>query len=125
MPKKSRFKLPPINLGKESLGERLARLRKERGYTQVELAEKIGIVQTIISDYEKDRFRPTAEMIIRLAQALEVSTDELLGLKQTKKQENRASLQILRRLNKIQSLPAAQRKVLLKTIDTFIKAAEK
>jgi hypothetical protein len=64
-------------------------------------------------------------MIIRLAQALEVSTDELLGLKQTKKQENRASLQILRRLNKIQSLPAAQRKVLLKTIDTFIKAAEK
>src|SRR5688572_28863583 len=117
MPKKSRFELPPLNLGKESLGERIARLRKERGYTQIELAEKIGIIQTIISDYEKDRFRPNTDMIIRLAQALEVSTDELLGLKAAKKKENKPSLKILRRLHKIESLPPAKQKAVLKTLD--------
>lgn len=36
------------------MGQCLARLRKERGYTQVDLAKKIGIIQTLISDYELD-----------------------------------------------------------------------
>jgi DNA-binding XRE family transcriptional regulator len=40
--------------GQETLGRRIARLRKERGYTQVELAEKIGIIQVLISDYERE-----------------------------------------------------------------------
>ena len=39
----------------ETVGQRLARLRKERGWTQVELAERIGIIQSLISDYERDR----------------------------------------------------------------------
>jgi len=46
MPRVSKFKLAPLQLGKETLGERIARLRKEKGYTQVELAQKIGINQS-------------------------------------------------------------------------------
>ena len=41
MPRVSRLKLPPIP-AKESIGERVARIRKERGFTQVELAEKLA-----------------------------------------------------------------------------------
>ena len=52
MPRGSKLKLPPLYLGKETIGKRIARLRKERGYTQVELAEKMNIIQTLISDYE-------------------------------------------------------------------------
>ena len=40
MPRKSRLKLPPLDLGKETFGQRLTRLRKERGYTQVTLAKQ-------------------------------------------------------------------------------------
>jgi len=54
------------------------RLREERGYTQAELAEKIGIIQTIISAIETDTLKLSAEMAIRFALALEVSTDDLL-----------------------------------------------
>ena len=37
MPKKSKLKLKPVDFGEESLGQRLARLRKERGFTQKQL----------------------------------------------------------------------------------------
>jgi transcriptional regulator with XRE-family HTH domain len=74
MPRKSKLKLPPIDLGSESLGQRIARLRKEKGYTQVELAKKMGIVRVLVSDYERERIRPHYEMIIRLALALDVTT---------------------------------------------------
>jgi plasmid maintenance system antidote protein VapI len=45
---------------------------------EVELAEKIGILQTLITDYENDRLRLTAEMAVRFAMALDVTLDELL-----------------------------------------------
>ena len=127
MPRRSKLKLPPLNLGKETIGQRVARLRKERGYTQIELAEKTGIPQTLITDYERDKLRLHPEMVIRFAQALEVTTDELLGLNGAKKNgdSGKASLRLLRRVKRIDDLPSSQQKTLLKTIDTFLKGAER
>jgi transcriptional regulator with XRE-family HTH domain len=68
-----------LELGDESVGERIPRVRKERGYTQNELAERIGTIQALVSDYERYKLRLNAEMAVRFAIALEVSTDELLG----------------------------------------------
>lgn len=84
MPRRLKLKLPPLNLGTESFGQRLARLRKERGYTQKELAEKMGIIQVLISDYKRDKLRLHAEMLTRFAQALDVNADDILGLKPEK-----------------------------------------
>jgi transcriptional regulator with XRE-family HTH domain len=125
MPRVSKLKLPPLNLGDETLGQRIARLRKGRGISQVELAEKIGIVQVIISDYENDKLRPHYEMIIRIALALEITTDELLGMMKSTGGETKPDMKLIRRLKKIESLPLAQRKALLQTIDTFLKGTEK
>jgi transcriptional regulator with XRE-family HTH domain len=125
MPQKSKLNLPPLNLFDATLGQRIARLRKERGFTQLELAEKIGIIRGLISDYERDRLRPHYEMIIRLAMALEVTADELLGLKSSSKNNAKPSLTILRRLKRIEKLPSGQKKTLLRTIDLFLKAANK
>jgi transcriptional regulator with XRE-family HTH domain len=124
MPQKSKLILPPLDLGDETLGQRIARFRKENGLTQVELAEKMGLIQTLISDYERDRTRPHPEMLVRLAIALEVSTDQLLGLQRSCKGDD-PDLKLARRMKKIQNLPSSQQKTLLRTIDTFIKAAEK
>jgi len=107
----------------ESFGRRLAVIRKGKGYTQVELAKKMGIIQVLVSDYERDKLRPYHNMISRFAQALEVSADELLGLKAPKNSET--SLKVLRRIKKIETLPPTQQKTLLRTIDTFLKGAEK
>ena len=110
---------------KESFGQRLARLRKARGYTQVQLAQKVGIIQVLVSDYEHDKLRPYHDMIVKFARALEVSTDELLGVNPPKQTGGDLSLRIVRRMKKIETLPSPQQKTLLKTIDTFLKGAAK
>ncbi len=107
----------------ETFGQRLARFRKERGYTQVELAERVGLVQTLVSDYERDKLRLNAEMIVKFAEALEVSTEDLLRPNGHKPLGKRPSRRVLRRLEKIESLPTHQQATLLKTIDTFLRGA--
>jgi transcriptional regulator with XRE-family HTH domain len=128
MPYKSKLKLPPLNLGTESLGQRLARWRKQRAFTQVQLAARMGLTQNLISAYECDRLGLQAEMLARFALALDVSADELLGLRRSRRSdahEDAPPLNLLRRLKKIQALSPFQQKALIKTIDMFIKAAEK
>ncbi len=122
----SRFTLPPLKHVKGSFGNRLAHIRKERGLSQTELASRIGIIQALISDYERDRRRVHGEMITRIAHALHVSTDELLGVKPVKTNGvERLSLKLTRRLKGIEQLPPGQQRVLLKTIDQFLKGAGK
>ncbi len=123
MPKKSRLELPPLQLGDESAGQRLARVRRERGYTQVELAERVGTIQALVSDYERDKLRLSAEMTVRFALALEISTDELLGVQAASKNGRKANRRVLRRLEKIESLPRRDQEALLRTIDAFISKA--
>ena len=46
----------------ETPGQHLARIRKERGYTQVELAQRTSLIQTLVSDYERGKLRLNADM---------------------------------------------------------------
>lgn len=123
MPKKSTLKLPPIDFGSEGLGKRLARIRRERGFTQVQLAEQIGIIQSLVSDYETDRLKLSAEMAVRFALAMGVTTDELLhtGVKQAPGKA--PSRKVLRRLEQIESLPRRKQEALIMTIDQFLSSA--
>jgi transcriptional regulator with XRE-family HTH domain len=127
MPRKSQLKLPPLDLGSESLGERLARLRKQKGFTQVELAKQMGIIQSLISDYERDRLRPHPDMIARFAIALHVSADEILGLQPTKKANGFVpkNRRLVRRLQMIDNLPRRDQEALLRTIDAFLAKTTK
>lgn len=61
-------------------GERLVALRKARNLTQVQLAEAIGSTQRAISYYENHADYPPALVLSDLAQAVGVTTDELLGV---------------------------------------------
>jgi len=134
MPQKPTFKLPPLNLGNEPIGQRIARLRKVKGYTQTDLAKELSQgkpsereihnIRVLISDYERNKIRPNYEMVIRLALALGVTADELLGIKPSKNKNNNPNLKIQKRMKNIEKLPAPQQKTLLKTIDTFLKAEQ-
>lgn len=122
MPQRSRLKLPPLPPSEETIGQRLSRLRKERGYTQKQMADKMGLIQALISEYERDKMRLHAEMVVRFARALGVSTDAILGLKTDRRRViKNPSLKILRRLDKIASMPTAKQKAFLQTIDALLK----
>jgi transcriptional regulator with XRE-family HTH domain len=61
-----------------SLRDRVHELRKERGWSQAELASRIGADAGQISRYENGRITPSADAIVRLAEAFDVTTDYLL-----------------------------------------------
>ena len=108
----------------DSVGRRIARLRKARGLTQAELAQALGTIQAVVSDYESERRRLHAEAIVKVAQALAVSTDELLGTHGPKGAAGEAlSLRFVRRLQKLNELPRARQKLVLQTLDTLLKGA--
>jgi transcriptional regulator with XRE-family HTH domain len=125
MPTKSKLKLKPVDMGDESLGQRLARLRKERGWTQKQIAERTGLIQELVSNYETDKLRLNADMILRFAEVLDVSADELLrGSKSTVVAKKQPSLKLVRRMEQIEGLPLYEQRALLTTIDKFLAAAQ-
>lgn len=62
-------------------GENLKTLRKQKGFSQEELATRLHVVRQTISKWEKNLSVPDADTLIRLAEVLEVSVRELLGAK--------------------------------------------
>lgn len=61
------------------LGEKLRHLRKERGLTQQELAEKVMVAPSTIGMYEQGRREPDTTTLSKLSQVLHVSVDYLLS----------------------------------------------
>ena len=61
------------------LGDRLKKLRGEKGISQLELAKVLNISNVMLSRYEKNKRSPDYETLSKLADYYEVSTDYLLG----------------------------------------------
>ncbi len=60
------------------LAEKIRLLRKEKGWSQFELGEKVGVHGKHVSKWENEKFVPNLEAIRKLAQEFEVTTDYLL-----------------------------------------------
>lgn len=59
--------------------ERLKKLREEKGLTQVQLSELTGISARMIQKYESGNARPRLDAAEKIAKALNVTADQLLG----------------------------------------------
>ncbi|MCC0781985.1 helix-turn-helix transcriptional regulator [Clostridioides sp. ES-S-0108-01] len=115
----------------ESLGDRIANLRKELDINQKELATKVGITEASLSRYENNLREPKSEIIVRLAKALKTSTDYLLGVNENTKisKEDKLIIENLsvsektkQLLEKIYSLEKEDREAIEKMIDNaYIK----
>lgn len=106
-------------------GERLVALRRERGLTQVQLAEEIGSSQRAISYYENKADYPPAPVVAELARALRVSTDELLGLKAPRKKAAGESPEVRRLWKKFQQvldLPERDQRAVIRLVNSLAGA---
>jgi transcriptional regulator with XRE-family HTH domain len=65
-----------------SFGTRIRELRKERGLSQGELAEKLGTSQKVISDYERERTSPPKHRLPHIARFFGLSIDALLDIQE-------------------------------------------
>jgi transcriptional regulator with XRE-family HTH domain len=64
---------------KETFGDRIRRLREEKNFKQVQVAELLGVNRKAISHYENNLREPSYEILIRMADLYHVRTDYLLG----------------------------------------------
>lgn len=78
-----------------SMGEIISTLRKEKGMTQKELADKLGITDKAVSKWERDVSFPDTATIPKLAEILEVSVEELMNVKIAPVSERKAAENIV------------------------------
>jgi len=116
------FVMPKQVKGKqETFGERLVRLRHATGYSQRDLAQEIGTSNRMLVHYEKHAGQPTAHLLPLLANALGVSTDQLLGVEEVKTNNRIRDTKLWRRFSQMEKLPPTRRKPIMQVIDSFLE----
>lgn len=112
----------------ESFGERLRRFRQAKGLTQLQLGQAAGISKRMVAYYEIQGGTPAPDLLVKLAEALDVTTDALAGRKPAPRRDeplSPESLRLWRRMRRIEELPLHDRKTILKMIDAMADAARR
>jgi len=112
-----------INRTKEKyLGQNIRTLRKQKGWTQVDLSKRLGCSQTVIAAYENNRKKPLADKIIQMAHLFDVSYDQLLGASSEQMQQPKKAKvsKLAKMFEEVESLPAQEKTVLIKMIDGLL-----
>ena len=65
------------------LSKKIYELRTSFNWTQVQLAQKLGITKQTVSNWENDNIQPSIDMLVKLSKIFNVSADYLLGLTPT------------------------------------------
>ena len=68
-------------MSKKTLGMMISSFRKEKGMTQIELAEKMGVTDKAVSKWERDLACPDVSTLPKLAEIFDVSVDGLMQCK--------------------------------------------
>jgi transcriptional regulator with XRE-family HTH domain len=106
----------------QRLGERIASLRRERGLTQVQLAEMLGCSQQQVLSFEKGRRRVPVSTLPGLAKTLGISIEELIGAEaQPAKRGPTPKLQ--RQLEQLSQLPRSRQRFISEMLDTVLQQA--
>lgn len=104
----------------EGFGQRLKVIRQGRALTQQELGDKVGVSQRVIAYYESDDAQPPGALLVDLAQALQVTADELLGIEPVKEKVSAKRARLRKRLQRVEKLPAADQRAVLKFVDALV-----
>ncbi len=100
-------------------GKRLASLRQAAGLTQQELGDKIDASRRVIAYYEGESKYPPAHLIVPLAKALSISTDELLNVKKTTEDIDNSLANLLRKLKVVATFSNKDKKAVIHFVQTI------
>jgi transcriptional regulator with XRE-family HTH domain len=99
-----------------TLGENIAVLRKKKGLSQGDLGKVVGTSGDIIGRYERDEVKPSIEVAVKVADALEVSLDFLVG-----KSEIELDKSVLKRIEEVGKLPIDAKNQVFLVMDALIR----
>lgn len=106
-----------------TVGERIAKLRRERGLTQTELGKLVNVSNRVISYYECETKKPPSHLLPEIAKALRVTTDELLGTgRKRAERPEPPSGRLWRTLRLVERLPKKEQQTILRLIESLAEA---
>ena len=100
-----------------NIGNKIVVLRKEKGWSQGDLAEQIGASREIIGKYERNENSPSLEMALKMTKAFGVTVDFLLGEGEYSSYDK----DTVERLKNIQKMDSNTKTILFNVIDTYIQ----
>ncbi len=103
-----------------TFGGRVAAIRKEKKMSQSDLGKIAGISGDIVGKYERDEMKPSIETATKLAAALNVSLDYLVGNAESKVFDK----DLLQRIEDIINLPDHDRQGILFALDGLLRDAK-
>jgi transcriptional regulator with XRE-family HTH domain len=98
-------------------GNRMAQLRKEKDLSRDELGEKIGTSGAIVGRYERNDMKPSIEIAAKIAEALDVSLDYLVGISSELIKDKK----MINRLEDVKKLPEKERDKIFEYIDLVVR----
>lgn len=103
-----------------SLGNNIAKHRKERGLTQKEFAELVGIHKAHVTRIENDRLQPNKTTLAKIAEVLAVSVPELFGARDEADSTPLQDPTILTAFQMAQELSPEDKSVILKIVQALL-----
>ena len=104
-----------------TLGRKIAESRKARGWTQGQLADKVGVHPSHITRWERDRNQPSVATLSKLAESLSVSIEELTSTPSKRAiQESIQDDTLLSQFKSVQDLDERDRSTIMHVIDAFV-----
>lgn len=103
-----------------SVNERIKQLRIDNNLTQSDLAEKVGLTYVQIGRYEKGKSNPSADVLQKLANALNTSTDYLMNGESEQVEAQLVDKELIRQFQEIQKLNADEKHLVKTFLDAFI-----
>ncbi|MFA6957336.1 MAG: helix-turn-helix transcriptional regulator [Thermoanaerobaculia bacterium] len=113
--------------GDEAFSRRLAAIRRARGMTQIDLADAAGTTQRAVSYYENAFGVPPAPVLVALAKALRVTTDELLGVKRVRpdsRTEDPETRRLWKKFQQVTELPEKDQRAVIRLINSLAGARD-
>ncbi len=117
-------KIEKKTLANGGFGARLRGIRKQRSLTQEELGKAVGVSKRVIAYYEIESPYPPIHLTAQLAETLQVSADELLGLKPTRREFSPEELSLWRRFKKVRGLSLRDQKTVYSLIRALVVKRE-
>jgi transcriptional regulator with XRE-family HTH domain len=107
---------------KTKLGDRIIELRKAKTWSQTQLADKVGVSYAQIGRYETKDSQPPAQVLKKIAEALDTTVDYLLnGNTEDKAKATLVDAEMIRYFKEMDTLPQDDKTALLRVMSGFIR----
>ena len=105
----------------ETFAKRIEEVRTSKGWSQAELAKKLGTSAPVVGRYERAVTAPSIEVSRKIADALDVTLDFMTD--PVAQQDNVKDQEMLARLNRLASLSAEDKSRIVEVVDALIRDA--